>query len=71
MLLGIAFNALGWAIRVNDWGLYGWAMIIGTILFGLGFLSVFYGLVRKIERQSILEERAAAAEKTVTADTDD
>lgn len=63
LLLGIGFNALGWMIRENRWGYYGWAMVIGTVLFGIGFLSFFYSLVRKVERQALLEERAAEAQK--------
>ena len=63
LLAGIAFNVLGWEIKTNEWGLYGWAMIIGTVLFGLGFLYVFYSFVRRIERQGIQEERAENAKK--------
>lgn len=63
LVAGIAFNLIGWLIKVNEWGLYGWAMIIGTILFGIGFLLIFYSLMRKVEHQAILEERAAEAEK--------
>jgi hypothetical protein len=59
LVSGVAFNALGWFIKVKELGMYGWAMIIGTVLFGLGFLLIFYSLVRKFERQAILEERAA------------
>jgi len=37
--------------------LYKWIMGIGVILFGIGFLTVFYSFIRKIERQSLLEQR--------------
>ncbi|KAA8485849.1 hypothetical protein BDE36_4658 [Arcticibacter tournemirensis] len=60
---GIGFNILGYAIKQNEWGPYGWAMILGTILFGAGFLFVFYSLVRKVEYKGLVEERAAEAEK--------
>jgi F0F1-type ATP synthase assembly protein I len=63
LVSGVAFNLIGWFIKNRELGLYGWAMIIGTILFGIGFLLIFYSLVRKVERQAILEERAAEAEK--------
>ncbi|WP_374165701.1 hypothetical protein [Arcticibacter sp. MXS-1] len=60
---GVALNILGYVIKRNDWGLYGWAMIGGTVLFGIGFLMVFYSLVRKVEYSGLIEERAAEAEK--------
>lgn len=60
---GIGMNVLGYAIKQNDWGFYGWAMITGTILFGVGFLFIFYSLVRKVEYQGLVEERAVEAEK--------
>ena len=60
---GIALNLLGYVIKRNEWGLYGWAMISGTILFGIGFLFIFYSFVRKVEYRGLVEERAAEAEK--------
>ena len=60
---GIALNILGYMLKSNNNDLYGWAMLIGTILFGLGFLLIFYTLVRKVEYQGIKEERADDAEK--------
>jgi len=43
---------------------YKWAMSLGTLLFGLGFLFILYSLIRKVERHSILVERAEEHEKT-------
>ena len=63
LILGVLFNVLGYFIRDHSLGHYGWAMILGTALFGIGFLSIFYSLVRKVERQAILEERASEANK--------
>ena len=64
LIAGIGFNLLGLLIRREEWGLYGWAMIGGTILFGVGFVFILYSLIRKVERRSILEDRAAEQEKT-------
>ena len=66
LLLGVLFNILGFFIKEKELGYYGWAMIIGTVLFGIGFLLIFYSLVRKVERQAILEERAAEADKVAS-----
>jgi hypothetical protein len=37
-------------------------MVIGTIAFGFGFLSVIYSLIRKMDRSAILKGRAEDAE---------
>lgn len=33
-------------------------LVVGVISFGYGFIMIVYSLIRKIERRSILEERA-------------
>lgn len=71
LILGVLLNVLGYFIKGNDLGHYGWAMIIGTVLFGVGFLLVFYSLVRKFERQAILEERALESGKMSNHDDKD
>ena len=63
LILGVLLNILGYFIKDHELGNYGWAMIIGTVLFGIGFLLIFYSLVRKFERQAILEERALESGK--------
>ncbi|MGV3508134.1 MAG: hypothetical protein ACO1N7_02505 [Sphingobacteriaceae bacterium] len=60
---GIALNVLGYIMKDKGMDLYGWAMLVGTILFGIGFLLIFYTLVRKVEYTGIKEERAEDAEK--------
>lgn len=62
-IAGIALNILGYILKDNGNDLYGLAMILGTILFGVGFLLIFYSIVRKVECQGIKEERAEDAEK--------
>lgn len=61
--VGVGLNIVGYSIKRNEFENYGWAMIIGTILFGVGFLFIFYSFVRKVEYKGILEERAVVAEK--------
>ena len=70
LLFGVLFNVLGWYIKEENLGHYGWAMILGTILFGIGFISVFYSLVRKVERQAILEDRAVKSERLANQEED-
>lgn len=63
ILIGIAFNLLGYYLMEEDLLKYGWAMITGTMAFGLGFLFVLYSLIRKLDRKALLDERAADAEE--------
>lgn len=62
IVFGIGLGALGYYLKNDTEYLYGWAMIAGVIIFGIGFLTVLYSLIRKVEAQSILEERAAEQE---------
>jgi len=64
IVLGVALNIAGYfMMNSKEFTHYGWAMIAGTVLFGIGFLSFFYSFVRKVEAKGIIEERAAEAEK--------
>ena len=63
ILIGVALNLLGYYLMGEEIYNYGWAMVIGTIAFGFGFLSVIYSLIRKMDRSAILRERAEEAEE--------
>ncbi|SFC01136.1 hypothetical protein SAMN05421747_10378 [Parapedobacter composti] len=56
-MAGLALCALGYYFMDLEAGVYKWFMVVGVVFFGLGFLTVFYSFIRKIERQSLLEER--------------
>jgi Flp pilus assembly protein protease CpaA len=62
ILIGVALNLLGYYLMGEEIYKYGWAMVIGTIAFGFGFLSVIYSLIRKMDRSALLKERAEDAE---------
>lgn len=63
LLAGIGLIALGYYLMETELMKYGWAMIIGYIAFGAGFLWILYSLMRKIERKSHLNQRAEEADK--------
>ncbi len=63
ILIGIAFNLLGYYLMEEDIIKYGWAMITGTLAFGIGFLLVLYSLIRKMDRKAILDDRASDSEE--------
>ena len=63
-LTGSAMISVGYLIRDNEWGKYGWAMILGVLLLGGSFLLFLYSLIRKMDYQSLVKDRAKkAAEK--------
>ena len=62
ILIGIAFNSLGYYLMEGDEFKYGWAMVTGTIAFGTGFLLVIYSLMRKMDRKAILKDRSETEE---------
>jgi hypothetical protein len=63
LIAGIGLNLLGRVAENNELDIYKLEMLIGTLLFGIGFLLIFYSLIRKVERQAILEERTEGHEK--------
>jgi len=63
ILIGIAFNFLGYYLMEGDEIKYGWAMIIGTIAFGVGFLLIIYSLIRKMDRNALLKGRSSETEE--------
>ncbi|WP_036678248.1 hypothetical protein [Daejeonella oryzae] len=67
-LAGIGLIIFGYYLKGTELMKYGWAMIIGYLAFGAGFLYILYSLIRKIERRSLLEERAEEAEKLENED---
>lgn len=55
--LGVALCILGLFLMEREIAVYKWVLVSGVIVFGIGFLTLIYGLIRKIERRSILDER--------------
>jgi len=62
-IIGLVSCRWGYMLMAAEHALYRWVMIAGVFIFGLGFLNVIYSFIRKIERQSILEERKEQQEK--------
>ena len=60
---GVALILLGYYLKDTELMKYGWAMIIGYLAFGVGVLYIVYSLMRKIERRSLLNDRAEEAGK--------
>lgn len=56
--LGILIGILGTFLQREEYAIYKWVLILSVVVFGIGFLTIVYSLIRKIERKSILEERS-------------
>ena len=56
-VLGLAFCLLGLYLMDEESPSYKWILVFGVVLFGFGFLTIIYSLIRKIERHSLLDER--------------
>lgn len=54
---GLALCSLGLYLMDDDSSTYKWILMLGVAVFGLGFLTIVYSLIRKIERHSLLDER--------------
>jgi hypothetical protein len=63
-IAGIGLIVFGYYLKDTELMKYGWAMFIGYIAFGLGFMYILYSLIRKIDRRAILEDRADEADRT-------
>ncbi len=62
ILIGVAFNVLGYYLMEGEEFKYGWAMVIGTVAFGIGFLLVIYSLIRKMDRSALMKGRSETEE---------
>jgi len=57
LVTGIAAVYGGNILMESENSSYKTAMVIGVILFGMGFLLIIYSFFRKIDRKTILDRR--------------
>lgn len=58
LITGVALCYYGLYVKNPVVSFYKIPLILGVISFGYGFILIIYRFIRKIERKSILEERA-------------
>jgi len=63
LVAGIVFNIAGYVMDEHNIDYYRWLMIAGVIMFGIGFITIFYSFIRNVEAEGIKEERAEEKEK--------
>jgi len=56
-VIGILIGLFGSYMQVEEHNVYKWILVIAVIIFGIGFLTIVYSLIRKIERRSIVKDR--------------
>jgi TRAP-type C4-dicarboxylate transport system permease small subunit len=56
-VLGIGIGLAGGYLQSAERDVYKWVYIAAVVVFGIGFLTIVYSLIRKIERKSILDQR--------------
>lgn len=56
-IAGLGLCAGGYWLMDQEIDAYKWVMVVGVIVFGIGFLTITYRFIRKIERESILDDR--------------
>ena len=66
--LGIVIGLFGSFLQEEEHDVYKWVLSASVIVFGLGFLTIVYSLIRKIERKSIIEERKEQQNEIEDAD---
>jgi len=63
LVLGLVLGLYGAYLKGPENELYKVVLSAGVIIFGIGFLTVVYSLMRKIDRQSLLEHRKTRKRK--------
>jgi len=66
--LGIVIGLFGSFLQEEEHDVYKWVLSASVIVFGLGFLTIVYSLIRKIERKSIIDERKEQQNEIEDAD---
>ena len=57
IIIGVLFVILGYYLMEQRSNWYKLAMIIGVIIFSIGFLTLIYRMIRKVDRNAIIEMR--------------
>lgn len=68
-VLGILIGIFGSFLQEGEHNIYKWILTVSVIVFGIGFLTIIYSLIRKIERKSIIEDRKEQQSEDVDINT--
>lgn len=62
-LSGLLMVGTGYLIRKMEWSQHGWAMTIGVMLLAGSFVLFLWSLIRKMDYQSLKEQRFRKTKK--------
>lgn len=60
IIIGVLLVILGYYLMEQRSNWYKLAMLIGVITFSIGFLTLIYRMIRKVDRNAIIEMREEA-----------
>ena len=65
IIIGVLLVILGYYLMEQRSNWYKLAMLIGVITFSIGFLTLIYRMIRKVERNAIIEMRGEAHKEDI------
>jgi len=68
IIIGVLLVILGYYLMEQRSNWYKLAMLAGVILFSIGFLTLIYRMIRKVDRNAIIEMREDAHKKDKEGD---
>lgn len=70
IIIGVLLVILGYYLMEQRSNWYKLAMLAGVILFSIGFLTLIYRMIRKVDRNAIIEMREEAHKKEKEGDAE-
>jgi hypothetical protein len=65
IIIGVLLVILGYYLMEQRSNWYKPAMLIGVITFSIGFLTLIYRMIRKVDRNAIIEMRGEAQKEDI------
>ncbi|MEI2275737.1 signal peptidase [Sphingobacterium sp. ML3W] len=65
IIIGVLLVILGYYLMEQRSNWYKLAMLVGVVAFSIGFLTLIYRMIRKVDRNAIIEMRGEAHKEDV------
>ncbi|ULT28414.1 signal peptidase [Sphingobacterium sp. E70] len=65
IIIGVLLVILGYYLMEQRSNWYKLAMLVGVITFSIGFLTLIYRMIRKVDRNAIIEMRGEAHKEDI------
>ena len=70
IIIGVVLVILGYYLMEQRSNWYKLAMLVGVIAFSIGVLTLIYRMIRKVDRNAIMEMREESHKKEKEGDAD-